>query len=74
VGKDNEGMVTAPLRRGGTVRPYSAGCGPVRTTTRPGANDGPRKLGDLLTERGLVDGDQLRDALLTQSVNGQRWR
>ena len=66
-------LTTQPQRRGGKVRPYSGEAGPVNTGARPGAPAaGPQKLGDLLAARGLVNSEQLRNALLTQSANGQR--
>ncbi len=66
-------LTTQPQRRGGKVKPYSGEAGPVNTGARPGVKPGePQKLGDLLAARGLVNSEQLRNALLTQSTNGQR--
>ncbi len=64
---------TQPHRRGGKVRPYTGEGGTPNTGPRPGAKQGePQKLGDLLAARGLVNSEQLRSALLAQSVSGQR--
>ncbi len=66
-------LATQPQRRGGKVKPYSGEAGPVSTGPRPGAKPGePQKLGDLLAAKGLVNSEQLRNALLSQSVHGQR--
>lgn len=71
--RETDSTVTTPFRRGGKVKPYSGEGGQVLTTPRPGEKPAaPQRLGDLLAAKGLVSHDQLRNALVTQSVNGQR--
>jgi type IV pilus assembly protein PilB len=68
VGRDNDAATASSVRRG-KHRPYAVDGGRVATAN---GSAGPRRLGDLIAERGLITHDQLREALLSQGSKGER--
>ena len=60
-----------PARRGAKAKPYSAD-GVTQAPAAPRVIQGPKRLGDLLAAKGKITAEQLRDALLTQSSQGER--